>query len=309
MKILVTGGSGFLGKRLVSLLLKNNYDVKIGQSHLYDLRNKNSSDKLIEDYGPDVVVHLAASVGGIGANMANPGKFFYDNMAMGLNVIHSSCFLGVKKFIMVGTVCSYPKYCSVPFKESDLWNGYPEETNAPYGIAKKALYVMLDSYKKQYNFNSTILVPCNLYGPNDNFKPESSHVIPALIKKLFDAKKSGSEKVICWGTGNATREFLYVDDAALAIMNSIMVDTDSVPINIGGGIEIKIKELVQKIRGLIGYTGQIEWDISKPDGQPRRFLDISRAKNILGWVPETSFDNGLEKTIEWYKNNVWNSSI
>lgn len=309
MKVLVTGGSGFLGKSVVNKLLDNNYQIKIVRSQQTNLIVKEQVDQLFDSYAPDAVIHLAASVGGIGANMANPGKFFYDNMMMGLNVIHASKIWNVKKFVMVGTVCSYPKYCNVPFKESDLWNGYPEETNAPYGVSKKALYVMLDAYHKQYSLNSTVLVPCNLYGPHDNFNPNSSHVIPALIKKVVEAKNEGSPSISCWGTGKATREFLYVDDAADAIVSSLNVSTSPQPINLGGGVEISIKELVQKVVGLVRYNGDIEWDCSKPDGQPRRFLDTSLAEQTLGWKAKTKFDDGLQTTIKWYLNNVWNSSL
>lgn len=304
MKVLVTGGSGFLGKSVVNKLLNSNYQIKIVRSNKTNLICKDQVDQLFESYSPDAVIHLAASVGGIGANMANPGKFFYDNMAMGLNVIHASSIWGVKKFVMVGTVCSYPKYCSVPFKETDLWNGYPEETNAPYGIAKKALYVMLDAYKKQYHLNSTVLVPCNLYGPHDNFNPCSSHVIPALIKKVFEAKSAGLPSVSCWGSGKATREFLYVDDAADAVVSSLKVDTSPQPINLGGGLEISINDLMQKVVGLMGYDGKIEWDASKPDGQPRRFLDTTLAESVLGWKAQTKFDDGLKSTIQWYLNSI-----
>jgi GDP-L-fucose synthase len=219
---------------------------------------------------------------------------------MGLNVIHYSYMTGVQKFIHVGTVCAYPKYCPVPFKESDIWNGYPEETNAPYGIAKKSLFVMLEAYRKQYGFNSTVLVPCNLYGPRDNFNPNTSHVIPALIKKFVEAKQSGAASVVCWGTGNATREFLYVENAADAIVRSMTIPTGSSPINLGGGQEISIRDLAYKIAGLVGYSGNIEWDSSKPDGQPRRFLDISLAQQILNWNPTTTLDVGLEETVRWY---------
>jgi GDP-L-fucose synthase len=309
MKVLVTGGNGFLGKGVVNKLLNNNYEIKVVRSSKTNLIVKEQVDHLFESYNPDAVIHLAATVGGIGANMANPGKFFYDNMMMGLNIIHASSIWNVKKFVMVGTVCSYPKYCPVPFKESDLWNGYPEETNAPYGISKKALYVMLDSYKKQYNLNSTVLVPCNLYGPNDNFNPSSSHVIPALIKKVVEAQHNDSPSVSCWGSGNATREFLYVDDAAEAIVSSLNIDTQPNPINLGGGVEISIKDLMQKIVGLIGYKGEIIWDASKPDGQPRRFLDTTLAETVLGWKAKTKFDDGLKTTITWYLNNVWNRSL
>ena len=300
MKVLLTGGYGFLGRYVHEKLINSGHETKIFRSKEYDLRNMDETLKLIDTYKPDAVIHLAATVGGIGANMKNPGVYFYDNMVMGLNLIESSRIVGINKFVQVGTVCSYPKYCAVPFREDDIWEGYPEETNAPYGVAKKALYVMLDAYKKQYNFNSTIIVPCNLYGPGDNFNPDSSHVIPALIKKIVEAKNYGDNSIECWGTGRATREFLYVDDAADAIVDSLNVTTDTIPINVGTGYDITISDLVIKITKAVDYDCGIHWDVSKPDGQPRRMLDISRAKNILGWKPKTSLDDGLRKTVEWY---------
>lgn len=301
MRILITGGNGFLGSRVVKKLVINGFNtIKIVRSKETDLTNQTQTERMIKDYSPDAVIHLAASVGGIGANMVNPGKFFYDNIIMGTNLIHSCMMSGIDKFVMVGTVCSYPKYCSVPFIERDLWNGYPEETNAPYGIAKKALYVMLKAYEQQYGFNSTILIPCNLYGPGDNFDPNSSHVIPALIKKFVDAKNNNEPSVSCWGSGNATREFLYVDDAADAVCYSLQTHTLADPINLGGGKEIAIRDLAGKIGSLVGYSGEILWDVSKPDGQPRRFLNIDNAKKILNWGPKTSFDDGLSSTIDWY---------
>ena len=299
--ILITGGAGFLGQQVVKKLEHNGYgSIKVVRSKEHNLINQKQCDSLIRTYNPEAVIHLAASVGGIGANMSNPGKFFYDNIMMGSNIIHSSMECGVKKFVMVGTVCSYPKFCSVPFVENDLWNGYPEETNAPYGIAKKALYVMLKAYEKQYDFNSTVLIPCNLYGPNDNFDPNSSHVIPALIKKFVDAKNNNDKIVECWGSGNATREFLYVNDAADAICYSLNVKTGADPINLGSGCEISIRNLAEKVASMVGFSGEIVWNSSKPDGQPRRFLDVTLAKEILDWTPRTDFDIGLETTIRWY---------
>lgn len=304
MRILVTGGHGFLGKYVVEKLFYVGYkNIKQLRSGSTDLRVRGQVEKLIYEFQPDIIIHLAATVGGIGANMASPGTFFYDNMMMGLNLIECSNMIGIRKFIHVGTVCAYPKNCPVPFKESDIWNGYPEETNAPYGIAKKALFVMLDAYHKEYNFNSSILVPSNLYGPGDNFKPESSHVIPAIIKKMVEAKESGASSVTCWGTGSATRDFLYVENAADAIVKSISIDTKPQPINLGSGSEISIRDLTNLIAAKVGFSGEIVWDVSKPDGQPRRLLDISLAQQVLGWNPTIGFDDGLTRTIEWYLSN------
>jgi GDP-L-fucose synthase len=301
MKILLTGGYGFLGRYVYDKLIASGYnDTKIFRSKEYDLRDKDQTLKLVDSYKPDAVIHLAATVGGIGANMKNPGVYFYENMVMGLNLIESSRVVGINKFVQVGTVCSYPKYCAVPFREDDLWEGYPEETNAPYGVAKKALYVMLEAYKKQYNFNSTILIPCNLYGPYDNFNPDSSHVIPALIKKVAEAKEYGDNGIECWGTGSATREFLYAEDAAEAIVKSIKIDTAPSPINLGTGEDISIKNLIDTICSVMDYNGTIVWDTSKPDGQPRRKLDVSLSNKILGWKAKTQLRDGLQKTIEWY---------
>jgi GDP-L-fucose synthase len=304
MRILVTGGAGFLGRYVVEKLLYVGYKSILAlRSSQTDLRSINHVEKLLRTFHPDIVIHLAATVGGIGANMANPGTFFYDNMMMGLNLIECSRVAGVRKFIHVGTVCSYPKDCPTPFKESDLWNGYPEETNAPYGIAKKSLFVMLDAYYKEYGFNSSILMPSNLYGPGDNFKPESSHVIPAIIKKMVEAKDSGASSVTCWGSGSATRDFLYVENAADAIVKSLSIDTKPQPINLGSGSEISIKDLTNLIASKVGFNGEILWDSSKPDGQPRRLLDTSLAQQILGWNPTTGLDEGLTRTVEWYASN------
>jgi GDP-L-fucose synthase len=301
MKILLTGGNGFLGKYVYETLNIEGYtDIKVFRSNEYDLKDSIQTLNLLDSYKPDIVIHLAATVGGIGANMKNPGKYFYDNMMMGLNLIESSRIVGIHKFIQVGTVCSYPKYCAVPFKEDDLWEGYPEETNAPYGVAKKALYVMLQAYKQQYNFNSTVLIPCNLYGPHDNFNPDSSHVIPALIKKIVDAQAHNLSSVECWGTGNATREFLYAEDAAKAIVSSISVNTDPSPINLGTGQDISIKDLMEKICNILNYKGILEWNTSKPDGQPKRRLDVSLSEKVLGWKSQTTLDDGLKQTIAWY---------
>jgi GDP-L-fucose synthase len=247
------------------------------------------------------VIHLAAEVGGIGANMAHPGRFFFANMAMGLHLVEHARRRGLRKFVHTGTVCAYPKHCPVPFREDDIWNGYPEETNAPYGVAKKAIFVMLDGYRREYGLASAVAVPVNLYGPGDNFDPASSHVIPALIRKCEDARRAGASEVVCWGTGAATREFLFVDDAAEGIVRAAEVMEEPVPINLGGGIEITIRDLVAKIAAACDYRGRIAWDSSKPDGQPRRGLDISRARALLGWSPRQDFDAGLRATVEWWR--------
>jgi nucleoside-diphosphate-sugar epimerase len=303
MKVLVTGGNGFLGSKIMKVLKDQGYDGITFGSRNFDLCNPRQTKDAFDRYRPDAVIHCAAVVGGIGANRVNPGSFFYQNMMMGLNVIENCRFFDVQKVVQIGTVCSYPKYTPVPFSEDSLWDGYPEETNAPYGIAKKALYVMIEAYKNQYDLNGCVLLPCNLYGPNDNFDPGSSHVIPALIKRFIDAKQNNDTEVECWGSGSATREFLYVDDAAEAIVKSLSVDTDTKPINLGSGVEITIKDLAEKIKTLVGYDGNIAWNSDQPDGQPRRFLDVSRAKKILDWEPKVSFDAGLKETIEWYGAN------
>jgi GDP-L-fucose synthase len=267
----------------------------------YDLTIESHVEQLYADARPDVVIHLAAEVGGIGANMAQPGRFFYANMAMGLHLVEHARRAGLKKFVHTGTVCAYPKHCPTPFREDDLWNGYPEETNAPYGVAKKALFVMLDGYRRQYGLESSVVVPVNLYGPGDNFDPATSHVIPALIRKCEEARRAGAGQIECWGTGVATREFLYVDDAAEGIVRATEEMRDPVPINLGGGVEVAIRDLVARIAAACGFSGDIVWDASKPDGQPRRTLDISRAKQLLGWEPRQDFDAGLSATVAWWR--------
>lgn len=304
MKILVTGGTGFLGKSLTNLLSKYGLDFASIGSKEADLTSYSITYDMLDYYKPDVVVHLAASVGGIGANRDNPGSFFYRNIMMGLNIIESCRLLDIKKVVQIGTVCSYPKFTNVPFKEEDLWNGYPEETNAPYGIAKKSLLVMLKAYREQYGLNSISLLPSNLYGPNDNFDDRSSHVIPALIKKFVVAKQEGHTEVTVWGTGAATREFLYVDDASEAIVKSLSVDSNEEAINLGGRGEISIRDLAEKIGILVGFEGDIVWDVSKPDGQPRRCLNSNKAYQILDWKPLVGFDEGLKRTIDWYVSGV-----
>jgi len=305
-KIVVTGGNGFLGKSLCKKLReKKDYDVHClyGKQH-WDLTNQKQVDYLYKEQKPDVIVHLAARVGGIGANKANPGLFFYENLAMGMNLIETARkYNKLKKFIMIGTVCSYPKYTPVPFKEESLWSGYPEETNAPYGIAKKTLTEMLAAYNQQYGLNCTNLIPVNMYGPHDNFNPESSHVIPALILKFAKAIENDEKEVKVWGTGKASREFLYVDDCAEAIKRSLEIDTTPEPINIGTGSEISIANLAQKIKDIMGYKGDVVFNQNGLDGQPRRCLDTSRAKEILGFEAETKFKKGLGNTIDWYYKN------
>ena len=302
MKILITGGNGFLGKSLQTKIKQ--HDVVTFSSQEYNLIDAQQTDDLFSKTRPDIVVHLAATVGGIGANKENPGKFIYENLAMGINTIETSRKYEVKKFAMVGTVCSYPKFTPVPFVEEDLWNGYPEETNAPYGIAKKALMQMVMSYKEQYGFNGINLIPVNMYGPHDNFNPRSSHVIPALILKFHQAMKDSTHSPVeIWGTGSASREFLYVDDCAEAIWRAIDVHENPNPINIGTGKEISIKDLAHKIADLMNYRGAIYFNSDYPDGQPRRCLDISKASKALSFEAQTALDDGLQKTITWFKGS------
>lgn len=302
-KVLLTGGSGFLGQYVFESLIHAGYDeeqIFVPRSSQYDLRYQNQVSELFSCVKPKYVIHLAASVGGIGANMANPGKFFYDNAIMGINLIEESRINECDKFVLVGTVCAYPKVCPIPFTEDYLWYGYPEETNAPYGIAKKALGVMLKSYEQQYNLAGSYLLPANLYGPRDNFDVNSSHVIPALIQKIVYAKKHNLNEVVVWGDGSATREFLYVKDAAEAIVKSVHSDTGSDPINIGNGTEVSIKKLVEYICDIVDYGGNIVWDSSKPNGQPRRCLDTKKSKKLLNWTAKTNLHKGLTETIDWY---------
>jgi GDP-L-fucose synthase len=304
-KVTVTGGAGFLGKHLISQLEKLGCaDIFIPRIEQYDLTKEKDIVRMYETGKPDIVIHLAALVGGIGANRENPGKFFYDNLIMGVQLMEYGRKLGVKKFTALGTICCYPKFTPVPFKEEDLWNGYPEETNAPYGLAKKMLLVQSQAYRQQYGFNSVFLMPVNLYGPGDNFAPESSHVIPALIRKSIEAQKQGLSEIIVWGTGKATREFLYVEDAAEAIILATEKYNKPEPVNIGAGFEIAIKDLAELINKITGFKGKIIWDKTKPDGQPRRCLDTSRAEKEFGFKANTPFEEGLRKTIEWYKGMV-----
>jgi GDP-L-fucose synthase len=304
-KIIVTGGSGFLGTHLCKQLSSDYNQVFSPSSKKFNLIDRDKCDELMSYAGkPDIVIHLAAKCGGIGANMKSPGSYFYQNMMMGMNVIEACRKAKVSKVVLIGTVCSYPKHCAVPFLESDIWKGYPEETNAPYGIAKKALYVMLDAYKKEYGLNSTIIVPTNLYGPHDNFDDSSSHVIPALIKKIYYAKINKEPSVEVWGDGSASREFLYVEDAAKAIGKAAYTRTDTRPMNIGSGKEISIKELAHKIKILMDYDGDLIFNHNLPNGQPRRCLNTSLAYFSLNWKAETSLDLGLRNTIDWFVSTV-----
>jgi GDP-L-fucose synthase len=306
-RIVVTGGAGFLGRAVCRVLRGRGVAderIFVPRRKDFDLTVEADVERLYDVARPDVVIHLAAEVGGIGANMTQPGRFFYANMAMGLHLVEHARRRGLGKFVHTGTVCAYPKHCPIPFREDDLWNGYPEETNAPYGVAKKAIFVMLDGYRRQYGLESAVVVPVNLYGPGDNFDPASSHVIPALIRKCEEARVSGAHEVCCWGTGSATREFLYVDDAAEGIVKAAETMDEPIPINLGGGIEISIRDLVTKIAAACGFTGRIVWDASKPDGQPRRALDISRARSLLGWEPRQGFDAGLAATVAWWREHA-----
>jgi len=297
--VVVTGGAGFLGTHLVAKLKEHGAtNIVVPLSRDNDLREKDACTRAVA--GADVVIHLAANVGGIGYNRDYPGTLFYDNLLMGVHLMEESRKAGVSKFVAVGTICAYPKFAPVPFKEEDLWNGYPEETNAPYGLAKKMMLVQSTAYRQQYGYNSIFLLPVNMYGPGDNFSAKSSHVIPALIKKFVEAKQQNLPSVTVWGTGRATREFIYVKDAAEGIILAAEKYDKSDPVNIGAGFEISIKDLAEKIKSIVGYEGKIVWDTSKPDGQPRRMLDTSRAKAEFGFTATTDFSQGLSKTIEWY---------
>lgn len=300
-RVLVTGGAGFLGSVVVEKLQqKGCKEIFVPRSKNYDLVDMEAVKRLYNDACPHIIIHLAARVGGIGANRANPGKFFYDNLMMGVQLMEAGRQTGLEKFVAIGTICAYPKFASVPFKEEELWNGYPEETNAPYGLAKKMLLVQSQAYRQQYGFNAIYLLPVNLYGPGDNFDPESSHVIPALIKKCIDAIKNNESQIVVWGTGKPTREFLYVEDAAEGILLAAERYNKPDPVNLGAGFEISIKELVELIARLTGVNGDIIWDTSKPDGQPRRMLDTSKAERGFGFKARISFEEGLRKTIDWY---------
>lgn len=303
-KIIVTGGAGFLGKFVVRKLAESGCkNIFIPAIEEYDLRDINAIKRMYASAKADMVIHLAATVGGIGANLDKPGSYFYDNLVMGIQLIEQARINNIEKFVVIGTICAYPKFTPVPFKEENLWNGYPDEVTGPYGLAKKMLLVQSQAYRQQYGFNSIFLLPVNLYGPGDNFDPKFSHVVPALIRKFYEAKINDLNEVIVWGTGKATREFIYAEDCAEGIVKAAQSYDKSEPVNIGTGIETPIKDLAEKIKDLIGYKGRIVWDASKPDGQPRRCLDVSRAVKEFGFKAKTNFDEGLKKTIDWYINS------
>lgn len=298
----MTGGAGFLGRFVIEKLKAfDGVEVFVPRSRDYNLIEKDAIVRMLADSQPDLVIHLAAVVGGIGYNQKNPGKFFYDNLMMGVQLIEQSRLRGVKKFVATGTVCAYPKFTPVPFKEDDLWNGYPEETNAPYGLAKKMMLVQSQAYREQYGFNSIFLLPVNMYGPGDNFDLETSHVIPALIRKCVEARRGGSGFIEVWGSGTASREFLYVEDCAEGIVKAAALYDQSDPVNLGNGREVVIKELVEMIARLTGFKGEIRWQSDKPDGQPRRQLDTRRALEKFGFQAQTSLEEGLRRTIDWYE--------
>jgi len=301
-RIVVTGGRGFLGGHLMAALARHGYTgaVALGASD-YDLTHEREVARMLSERKPEVVIHLAAVVGGIGANRRSPGTFFYQNLMMGALLMEHARRAGVRRFVSVGTICSYPKFTPVPFREEELWNGYPEETNAPYGLAKKMLLVQSQAYRQEFGFDAVNVLCVNLYGPGDNFDPESSHVIPALIRRCLEAAESGAPEIVVWGTGKATREFLYVEDAAEAIVLAAEKLADSEPVNLGAGREISIRDLVTVVADLTGYRGRIAWDHEKPDGQPRRSLDTSRATRLLGWSARTPFEEGMRRTIAWYR--------
>jgi GDP-L-fucose synthase len=300
-RIVVTGGAGFLGAHVLRRLeAVGCHEVFVPKHSEYDLTRIDAVERLFDEHGPEVLIHMAAVVGGIGANRSNPGRFFYDNAIMGIQLIETARRREVEKTVVLGTICAYPKYTPVPFREEELWNGYPEETNAPYGLAKKMLLVQCQAYREQYGMNAIFLLPVNLYGPGDNFDLESSHVIPALIRKCVEAVRAGREEIVLWGDGSPTREFLYVEDAAEGIVLATERYDSGEPVNLGSGVEISIRDLAIRIAELTGFKGQIRWDETKPNGQPRRCLDVSRAERAMGFRSRTSFDDGLRKTIEWY---------
>ena len=304
-RILVTGGAGFLGRQVIDQLCRNGANsekITVTRSHDCDLRVWENCQRAADQQ--DIIIHLAAHVGGIGLNREKPGELFYDNLIMGTQLIHAAYQQGIEKFVCVGTICAYPKFTPVPFKEDDIWNGYPEETNAPYGVAKKALLVQLQSYRQQYGFNGIYLLPVNLYGPEDNFNPSSSHVIPALIRKVEEAQTRGEKQLPVWGDGSPTREFLYSTDAARGIVMGTQFYNDAEPVNLGTGYEISIKDLITLICELMEYEGELVWETDKPNGQPRRCLDTERAKQAFGFTAEVEFRQGLKNTIDWWRKNA-----
>jgi GDP-L-fucose synthase len=303
-RIVVTGGAGFLGGYVLErLTARGAAHILVPHEQEYDLTQLPAVRRMYDDMRPDVVIHLAARVGGIEANRRRPGEFFYQNLIMGVQLMEEARLRGVRKFVAVGTICAYPKFAPVPFREDDLWNGYPEETNAPYGLAKKMLLVQAQAYRDQYGFNAIYLLPVNLYGPRDNFDAETGHVIPALIRKCVEAVEAGADHIVCWGTGQATREFLYVEDAAEGILLAAEHYDGRDPVNLGAGFEISIRELADRMAKLTGFTGQIRWDASRPDGQPRRRLDTSRAERFFGFRAGVDLDEGLRRTIDWYRRH------
>jgi GDP-L-fucose synthase len=301
-RIVVTGGAGFLGRSLCRRLEGAGAQVSAPTIEEYDLVDGDAVRRMYVNLKPQMVVHLAAVVGGIGANRVNPGKFFYENLMMGVQLLHEGWRSGLEKFVAIGTICAYPKFTPVPFKEEDLWNGYPEETNAPYGLAKKMLLVQAQAYRAQYGFNAIFLLPVNLYGPGDNFDPTSSHVIPALIKKFVDAREAGLSEVVLWGDGSPSREFLYVDDAAEGIALATERFDGPEPVNLGAGFEITIRDLAERLKRLCRYEGNVLWDTSQPNGQPRRCLDVSQGEKLFGFKAAVPFDEGLKRTVAWYEN-------
>lgn len=303
-RVIVTGGAGFLGSFVSERLRSAGALVTAPRSRDYDLRDKSEVRRLIADASPDAIIHLAAVVGGIGANRRHPGRFFHDNALMGIHLVEESRLAGVKKFVVAGTVCAYPKFTPVPFREDELWSGYPEETNAPYGLAKRMLLVQMQAYQLEYGFESVYVLPVNLYGPRDNFDLENSHVIPALIRKCLEARDAGADAIEVWGTGTATREFLYVEDCAEGICLAAEKLRTPEPINLGTGVEVSIRELVETIARLVGFQGRTVWDATKPDGQPRRCLDVKRAQALLGFSARTTLEEGLRRTIDWYEARV-----
>jgi GDP-L-fucose synthase len=302
-RLVVTGGGGFLGSRLVERLERDGHEVVAARRRDYDLTSMDDTARMFDDHAPELVFHLAAEVGGIGANRANPGRYWFANLMMGAHVLEQARVHGTLKLVIAGTICAYPKFAPVPFREDDLWNGYPEETNAPYGIAKKALLVQSEAYRQQYGMNSVVLFPVNLYGPRDNFDLHTSHVIPALVRKCVEARERGEKKIVVWGTGAASREFLHARDAAEGIVAACTSYDKSEAVNLGAGFEIKIRDLVPLVARLCRFEGEIVWDPTKPDGQPRRMLDTSKALREFGWKARIGFEEGLRETIEWFEKN------